>query len=130
MAALSAPLSNPIRNFSSPFYVPAWTYEPRLIPRKLQDVNLTLFDTLEAGDILFVDSSHVTKAGSDCQLLFSDILPRLNPGTLIHFHDVFDRFEYPPEWLRGGSGMELNNMPFAHFSSSTVSFGSNFSPHI
>ena len=51
-------------------------HEPRLIPRKLQDVNLTLFDTLEAGDILFVDSSHVLKAGSDCQLLFSDILPR------------------------------------------------------
>ncbi len=79
-------------------------HEPRLISRKLQDVNLTLFDTLEAGDILFVDSSHVLKAGSDCQLLFSDILPRLNPGTLIHFHDVFDRFEYPPEWLREGRG--------------------------
>ena len=79
-------------------------HEPRLIPRKLQDVNITLFDTLEAGDILFVDSSHVLKAGSDCQLLFSDILPRLNPGTLIHFHDVFDRFEYPPEWLREGRG--------------------------
>ena len=79
-------------------------HEPRLIPRKLQDVNLTLFDTLEAGDILFVDSSHVLKAGSDCQLLFSDILPRLNPGTFIHFHDVFDRFEYPPEWLREGRG--------------------------
>jgi hypothetical protein len=78
--------------------------DSRLIPRKLQDVNLTLFDTLEAGDILFVDSSHVVKAGSDCQLLFSDILPRLNPGTMIHFHDVFDRFEYPPEWLREGRG--------------------------
>ncbi len=79
-------------------------HEPRLISRKLQDVNLTLFDTLEAGDILFVDSSHVLKAGSDCQLLFSEILPRLNPGTLIHFHDVFDRFEYPPDWLREGRG--------------------------
>jgi predicted O-methyltransferase YrrM len=79
-------------------------HDPRLIARKLQDVNLTLFDTLEAGDILFVDSSHVVKAGSDCQLLFSDILPRLNPGTIIHFHDVFDRFEYPPQWLREGRG--------------------------
>jgi hypothetical protein len=79
-------------------------HEPRLISRKLQDVNLELFDALEAGDILFVDSSHVVKAGSDCRLLFSDILPRLNPGILIHFHDVFDRFEYPPEWLREGRG--------------------------
>jgi hypothetical protein len=78
--------------------------ETRVIPRKLQDVDLTLFDTLEAGDILFIDSSHVVKAGSDCQLLFSDILPKLNPGTLIHFHDVFHRFEYPPKWLREGRG--------------------------
>jgi Methyltransferase domain len=78
--------------------------ETRVIPQKLQDVDLTLFDVLRAGDILFVDSSHVVKAGSDCQLLFSDILPRLNPGTFIHFHDVFDRFEYPAEWLREGRG--------------------------
>ena len=78
--------------------------EPRLIPRKLQDVDLTVFDALEAGDILFVDSSHVVKAGSDCQLLFSDILPRINPGTLIHFHDIFERFDYPSEWLREGRG--------------------------
>ena len=78
--------------------------EIRVIPRKLQDADITLFDTLEAGDILFVDSSHVVKAGSDCQLLFSDILPRLNPGTLIHFHDVHQRFEYPADWLREGRG--------------------------
>ena len=78
--------------------------QSKVIPRKLQDVNLTLFDTLEAGDILFIDSSHVVKVGSDCQLLFSEILPRLNPGTLIHFHDVFDRFEYPLNWLREGRG--------------------------
>jgi predicted O-methyltransferase YrrM len=78
--------------------------ETRVIPRKLQDVDRTLFDALEAGDILFVDSSHVVKAGSDCQVLFSDILPRLHPGTLIHFHDVFDGFEYPAEWLREGRG--------------------------
>ncbi len=44
--------------------------EPRLIPRRLQDVNLTLFDTLEAGDILFVDSSHVVKARSDVSCSF------------------------------------------------------------
>ena len=67
-------------------------------------MDIALFDTLEAGDILFVDSSHVVKAGSGCHLLFSDVLPRLNPGTLIHFHDVFERFEYPAEWLREGRG--------------------------
>jgi hypothetical protein len=78
--------------------------DAKVIPQKLQDVDITQFDTLEAGDILFVDSSHVVKAASDCQLLFSDILPRLNPGTMIHFHDVFDRFEHPADWLREGRG--------------------------
>ena len=78
--------------------------ETKVIPRKLQEVDLMLFDTLDAGDILFIDSSHVVKAGSDCQLLFSDILPRLTPGTLVHFHDVFDQFEYPHNWLREGRG--------------------------
>jgi hypothetical protein len=108
---------------------PKEDHEPRLISRKLQDVNLTLFDTLEAGDILFVDSSHVVKAGSDCQLLFSDILPRLNPGTLIHFHDVsIDSSIRPSGYAKVGDG--TNNMHFAHFSSSTVSFGSNFIPRI
>ena len=83
---------------------PKEDHEPRLISWKLQNVNLTLFDTLEAGDILFVDSSHVVKAGSDVLTLFANILPQLNVGTFIHFHDVFDRFEYPTEWLMQGRG--------------------------
>ena len=74
----------------------------RLRPKSVDDYELgkALFRLSQPGgfgDILFVDSSHVVKAGSDCQLLFSDILPRLNPGTLIHFHDVFERFDYPSE---------------------------------
>ena len=62
-----------------------------LVESKLQDVETTLFETLEAGDILFIDSSHVVKAGSDVLTLFANILPQLNVGTFIHFHDVFDR---------------------------------------
>lgn len=76
----------------------------QLIPQKLQDVESTLFTNLEANDILFVDSSHVVKAGSDCQLLFTDILPWLRPGVLVHMHDVFAGFEYPAAWLREGRG--------------------------
>ena len=75
-----------------------------LVESKLQDVETTLFETLEAGDILFIDSSHVVKAGSDVLTLFANILPQLNVGTFIHFHDVFDRFEYPTEWLMQGRG--------------------------
>lgn len=75
-----------------------------LVASKLQDVNTTLFESLEAGDILFIDSSHVVKAGSDVLTLFANILPRLKVGTFIHFHDIFDRFEYPSDWLMEGRG--------------------------
>ena len=74
----------------------------KIIERQLQDVDLALFTRLQADDILFIDSSHVAKAGSDLLTLFFEILPRLNPGTLVHFHDVFNRFEYPSAWLREG----------------------------
>lgn len=69
---------------------------------KLQDVPLELFDELQANDILFVDSTHVAKAGSDVNRLFFDVLPRLKPGVLIHIHDVFFPFEYRRDWLEEG----------------------------
>jgi predicted O-methyltransferase YrrM len=74
----------------------------RVIRSRLQDVDLRLFDELEAGDILFIDSTHVSKVDSDVNCLFFDVLPRLKPGTLIHLHDVFPSFEYPLDWLRHG----------------------------
>lgn len=83
---------------------PADLLSAKIIECQLQDVDLALFTRLQAGDILFIDSSHVAKAGSDVLTLFFEVLPRLNPGTLIHFHDVFDRFEYPASWLREGRG--------------------------
>lgn len=69
-----------------------------IIQRKVQDVPLDMFRDLEPGDILFIDSSHVAKTGSDvCHELF-EIIPILKPGVLIHFHDIFFPFEYPPQW--------------------------------
>ena len=73
-----------------------------IIAKPLQDAPLSHFTTLDANDILFVDSSHVSKAGSDVNHLFAEILPRLRPGVHVHFHDVFFPFEYPPEWLYQG----------------------------
>ena len=73
-----------------------------IIPSKLQDVDASIFECLGPGDILFIDSSHVVKAGSDVRALFFDVLPKLQPGVVIHFHDIFDRFEYPAEWLEKG----------------------------
>lgn len=73
-----------------------------IIPERIQDVPLTRFDALEANDILFIDSSHVTKAGSDVNHLFFEVLPRLAPGVYVHIHDMFYPFEYPRDWLEQG----------------------------
>jgi predicted O-methyltransferase YrrM len=66
-----------------------------LIVAPVQDVPLARFEELDAGDILFVDSSHVLKIGSDVQYEFLEVLPRLRPGVLVHVHDIFLPAEYP-----------------------------------
>jgi predicted O-methyltransferase YrrM len=74
----------------------------QLIQKPVQDVSLDRFMALQAGDILFIDSSHVVKAGSDVVHLLFQVLPRLAPGVFIHFHDIFFPFEYPQQWLSEG----------------------------
>jgi len=54
---------------------------------------------LQSGDILFIDSSHVAKVGSDVNYLFFEVIPRLKPGVMVHFHDVFLPDEYPKVWV-------------------------------
>lgn len=68
----------------------------------LQEVDKTIFDELESGDILFVDSSHMSKMGSDVNEIIFSILPRLKAGVYIHFHDIFIDFEYPQSWIKKG----------------------------
>lgn len=65
----------------------------------LQDVPIETFDVLEKDDILFIDSSHISSPGSDVNMLFFKILPRLKPGVVVHLHDIFFPFEYPDTWL-------------------------------
>jgi hypothetical protein len=73
-----------------------------IISSRLQDVELSVFETLQAGDILFIDSTHVGKINSDVNCIFCDILPRLASGVHIHFHDIFFPFEYPKDWIYEG----------------------------
>ncbi len=65
----------------------------------VQDVPLETFKKLGAGDILFIDSSHVAKAGSDLTWLLLRVLPELAPGVAVHFHDIFWPFTYRSDWL-------------------------------
>ena len=73
-----------------------------VIPDCVQGVSFETFAELGANDLLFVDSSHVAKAGSDVVYLVTSVLPRLRTGVVVHFHDVFWPFEYPEEWIVGG----------------------------
>src|SRR5262249_1522191 len=75
-----------------------------VLPRNVQEVAPAVFEELERGDILFIDSSHVSKTYSDVNYLFFEILPRLRSGVYVHLHDVFYPFEYPKEWVYQGRG--------------------------
>lgn len=70
-----------------------------VFPCCVQDVDLAVFDRLEAGDVLFIDSTHVVKTDSDVVHHVTRVLPRLKPGVLVHFHDIFYPFEYPERWV-------------------------------
>ncbi len=74
----------------------------RHVPRLLQDADPALFAGLGAGDVLFVDSSHVAMPGSDVDLLLNGVLPQLAPGALVHLHDIFLPDPYPESWAWRG----------------------------
>jgi hypothetical protein len=70
----------------------------RVVPSTLQAAPLELFDTLRAGDALFIDSSHILMPGSDVDILLNRVLPAAPAGVLVHIHDIFLPFDYPPKW--------------------------------
>lgn len=74
--------------------------KPRLELKQasILDIDLDYFRTLNANDILFIDSSHVLKQGSDVNYILFEVLPVLKKGVVIHFHDIF-LFNYPKNWF-------------------------------
>jgi len=66
---------------------------------KIQEVPLDFYDHLGRNDILFIDTSHVCKTGSDVNHIYFDILPRLKSGVYVHIHDIFLPFDYPQKWV-------------------------------
>lgn len=80
----------------------------RIYEQKIQEIPCTFFESLEENDILFIDSSHVSRIDSDVNYIFFELLPRLKKGVYIHFHDMFYPFIYPKEWVY--SGMAYSEM--------------------
>ena len=71
----------------------------RLIPQKAQSIPLEDFELLQENDLLFIDSTHVLSLGGVVQYEYLEVLPRLNPGVLVHIHDVFLPLSMPKWWV-------------------------------
>lgn len=80
----------------------------KILEKGVEEIDLSLFDKLESNDILFIDSTHVSKTGSDVNKIIFEILPRLKKDVLVHFHDIFYPFEYPKEWVLDWNGFGWN----------------------
>jgi hypothetical protein len=66
---------------------------------RTEDLDPSRFDALQAGDVLFVDTTHTVRTGGDVTHIFLEILPRLVPGVTVHVHDIFLPYEYPKDWV-------------------------------
>ena len=88
---------------------------------EIQQTPLELFDELDEGDVLFIDSSHTVKTGGDVPWLFEEVIPRLSPGVVVHVHDAFLPGNYPPYWVFEGRGW--NEIHLLH---AFLSFNSEF----
>lgn len=73
-----------------------------LVRKPVQSLQASFFAPLGLGDLLFIDSSHVAKLGSDVNHLFLQVLPALKPGVIVHVHDIYIPYEYPAEHFFSG----------------------------
>ena len=70
-----------------------------LLEQRVEEIPGSFFSCLEANDILFIDSTHTVKFGSDVCYEFLEILPTLKSGVWVHVHDIFFPHDYPTEWI-------------------------------
>ena len=83
-----------------PFECPWLSSLPvRLIRQRAETVEPSLFSDLRAGDVLFVDSSHVIRPGGDVLFEILEVIPSLQKGVVIHVHDIFSPRDYPDAWM-------------------------------
>jgi hypothetical protein len=73
-----------------------------IISSRVQDIPIQRFAELSANDILVIDSTHVSRIGSDVNHLIFEVLPLLGDNVYVHFHDIYLNFEYPREWIVEG----------------------------
>lgn len=83
-------------------YGPEWLTRSgaKVLAQKVEEVDLETFRSLEANDILFIDSSHIIRPQGDVLFEYLEILPVLKPGVIVHVHDVFTPRDYLKDWLQ------------------------------
>lgn len=67
----------------------------KLIAEPAQEVDISVFTQLQAGDLLFIDSTHAVKPGSEVNRMVLEVLPLLSAGVFVHFHDIYFPYDYP-----------------------------------
>jgi hypothetical protein len=73
--------------------------EIKLIRERVEDVDVALFKKLQNNDILFIDSSHIIRPQGDVLFEYLELLPILNPGVVVHIHDIFSPKDYLDNWI-------------------------------
>lgn len=75
---------------------------PSVLPlrKKIEEIDLSLFKEMGAGDLLFIDSSHIIRPQGDVLFEYLEIIPTLRKGVYIHVHDIFTPRDYPASWIK------------------------------
>ena len=70
----------------------------RFVQQRLEDADLSVFETLRANDIVWMDGSHHCYSNTDVSTFYLDVIPSLAPGVIVGVHDIYVPWDYPPEW--------------------------------
>jgi len=98
----------------------------KLIRTTVQDAGREVFASLDPGDVLSIDSSHIAMPASDVDLLINGVLPMLPPGVLVHIHDIFLPDDYPSSWSWRGYNEQSVVAPLVHGGGYDVMWSSRF----
>jgi len=92
----------------------------------LHETSYEIFERIEPGDFLFVDSSHILMPGSDVDHILNRILPALPAGVMVHFHDIFLPFDYPATWAWRGYNEQQGLAALLQGGAYEIVFASNY----
>jgi len=70
----------------------------KIIREPVEMVGLDVFQGLEAGDMLFIDSTHMVRPQGEVLFEYLQLLPSLASGVYVHVHDIFSRWT---TWISG-----------------------------